>query len=571
MDDSRPNSRTVPVVLALTLLSLAIYTQTSRFDFVNLDDPAYVSDNPRVLGGLSVDGVRWAFQSTEEANWHPLTWLSLMLDSEIGGGSPRIYHATNVAFHIVTSVLLYLALFRLTTCRWRSAFVAALFAVHPLHVESVAWISERKDVLSATFWMLTLLAYVRYARSPRVATYLPVLATFVLGLMAKPMLVTLPVTLVLLDYWPLGRLHWPPRKSDRPALLDKLPLLLLSGVSAAVTLYAQSAGGAVNTLESISLGARAGNAFVSYAGYIGKTLWPFGLAAFYPHPAESPALWRVAACLLVLAALSWLAARSWSRYPYLGVGWAWYLVTLLPVIGFVQVGVQGMADRYMYIPMIGLLIAGVWGAADLARRIGRPEASKFAGGVAGVVVLLLAVRAWDQTRHWKNGVALFEHALRVTEDNSRAHNGLGMALGTAGRRDEAIAQFRLAVASDPNYALAHSNLAGALALEGRFDEASAGFRRATELSPRDATILANAGTALMRQGRLKEAAAMLTRAVEIDPDRRQAQKNLGVVLARLGDLDGAIRHFGEALRIDPEDEGARANLERARQLRRGSD
>ena len=561
--------RTFSLSAALVLLTLAVYAQVLGFDFVNFDDPHYVSENPRVLGGLTAENVIWACTATTEANWHPLTWLSLMLDGQIGGSAPSVYHGTNLLLHTANTLLLFLLLCRMTGATWRSAFVAALFAVHPLHVESVAWVTERKDVLSTLFWLLTVLAYVRYAAAPRLRSYLLVILLFVLGLMAKPMLVSLPLALLLLDYWPLARLSWPPRTARdgwRPAW-EKVPLLLLAAASSVVTLYAQAIGGGLNSLEALPVKLRVANAMTSYVGYIAKALWPFGLAPIYPHPRDSLASWQVVASGIVLILLSAVALRFARRRPYFAVGWFWYLITLLPVIGLVQVGVQGMADRYTYVPLIGLSVVIAWGAPDLLRRCGLSAShGAILGSAAVLVTLLLTIRAWDQTRHWKDGIALFEHALRVTGDNARAHNGLGMALSREGREADAIPHFREAVRIESSYAEPYANLAGALALEGRFEEALANFDRALELNPEDAACLANLGTALMREGRSEEARDAFSRAIEIDRDNRPAHKNLGVILARRGDLEAAMAHFAEALRIDPDDEGARRNLERTRTM-----
>ena len=553
----------------LALLTLAVYAQVLRFDFVNFDDPGYVSDNPRVLAGLTAENVSWSFTATSEANWHPLTWLSLMLDGQIGGAAPAVYHGTNLFLHIANTLLLFLLLFRMTGSTWRSAFVAALFGIHPLHVESVAWVTERKDVLSTLFWFLTVLAYARYAASPRLRSYLLVVLLFVLGLMAKPMLVSLPLTLLLLDYWPLARLRWPLRTAQdgwRP-LWEKVPLLLLAAASSVVTLYAQAVGGGLNSLEALPIKLRVANAMTSYVGYIARALWPFGLAPLYPHPRDSLPSWQVLAAGITLILLSTVALRLARRAPYLAVGWFWYLITLLPVIGLVQVGVQGTADRYTYVPLIGLSVVLAWGAPDLLRRCGlRSRHGAILGTAAVLVTILLTIRAWDQTRHWKHGIALFEHALRVTGDNARAHNGLGMALSSEGREADAIPHFREAVRIEPNYADGYANLAGALALEGEFEEALQNFDRALELNPEDAACLANLGTALMHETRSAEAVEAFTRAIEIDRDNRMAHKNLGVILIRRGELEQATRHFSEALRIDPADEGARRNLERARTM-----
>jgi Flp pilus assembly protein TadD len=461
----------------------------------------------------------------------------------------------------------------LTGQRGRSAFVALLFAIHPLHVESVAWISERKDVLSAFFGLLTLVAYAKYVRSPRPRRYVLVLAAYAAGLMAKPMLVTLPLLLVLIDFWPLRR--WPvPRNSwvgvfrdVRIALWDKLPLLALAGLSSGMTLWAQARGGALTGIEALPVGQRVVNAVVSCAAYVAKTVWPFRLSAIYPHPRDGLGVGLIAACAVGLILTTVAVLRSRRRIPYATVGWLWYVIGLVPVIGLVQVGVQAMADRYTYLPSIGLFLVVAWGVPDLLEAAGvrrRRKTLLCVGAVA--VALLLGVRARDQVRHWRDGVALFEHALSVTEPNPRAHNGLGMALSSRGRSAEALEQFRRAVAISPAYAEARANLAGALALSGRLEEAREQFDEALRLNPRDAGCRTNLGTMLMKQGRPDEAERQFVLALEIRADDATAHKNLGVVLAQRGDVEQAIRHFTEALRLEPDDVGTQRNLERARSL-----
>ncbi len=558
---------TLLVGAGLIAATLVVYAQVAGFDFVNIDDQQYVENNRRVLAGPTRAGLAWALTTHAEANWHPLTWISLMLDARIGGPGPRLFHLTNLALHAANTLLLFGVLAVMTGSRLRSGFVAALFAIHPLHVESVAWISERKDVLSAFFGLLALSAYLRYVRRPGLARYLPVGLAFALGLMAKPMLVTLPLAMLLFDYWPLRRVG-PGTAGGWLPILEKLPLLGLSVVSGILTLQAQLRGDAVNTLAALPLDARVANAVVSYVTYLTKMLWPTELAVFYPHPRDTLPLWQVSLSALALAgvtALAWAGAR---RRPYLAVGWLWYLVTLLPVIGLLQVGAQAMADRYTYLPLVGPFIAIAWGVPDLLQAAASPAALRrrtlALSAVALVAILLLVARAHDQVGYWRDGATLFRHALRVTTDNARAHNGLGMALSRAGELERAVEHFREALRLDPAYPEAHDNLAAGLALQGKTAEAIEHFREALRLRPQDASCHANFGTVLMRRGDLDDAAAEFAEAIRLDPDHGSAHNNLGVLLARRGDVTAAIEHFEEALRIAPDDAGARANLERAR-------
>jgi Flp pilus assembly protein TadD len=558
----------------LALLVLAVYGQVVGFEFVGLDDPGYVTENERVQRGLTPGNAGWAFTTFTQANWHPLTWLSLMLDADLGGGGPGVFHLTNLLLHLANTLLLFYLLSRMTGKAWRSAFVAAVFAVHPLHVESVAWISERKDVLSALFWMLAVLAYVRYVEKPNAVRYGLVLGAFALGLMTKPMLVTLPLALVLLDVWPLGRVRTGGRDSGATlrVLWEKIPLFAMSAASAAVTLLAQSAGGAVGALETFPLGVRVANALVSYVAYIGKTIWPAGLAVPYPYDPGSITFGRVLVSALVVVAVSIVCVRLHRNRPYLLVGWLWFLITLLPVIGLVQVGTQAMADRYTYVPHIGLFVAIVWAFGDLAGAFVRGVAARRAlcGIVSASVIAALSLCAFSQAGHWRDSNRLFNRALEVTRRNAVAHNGLGLVLYEDGRHDEAIAQYREAVRISPRYVTAHINLAAALIESGRLEEAIDSYREALRHRPGDpvareglAGQLVNLGVSRMRSGDSERAEAAFRETLALDPDNASAHKNLGVILARRGDLAGAVVHFRESVRLNPEDEGATRNLQRA--------
>ena len=521
--------------LALIAANLIVYASVWHHDFVNYDDDQYVSTNTVVLRGLTWHSASWAFTTGYAVNWHPLTWLSHMLDVQLYGLDPGPHHLTNLLFHIANTLLLFGLLRRMTGALGGSAFVAGLFAVHPLHVESVAWVAERKDVLSTLFWMLTLWAYVEYVRRPGLRRYWAVLLFFALGLMAKPMLVTLPFVLLLLDFWPLGRMGLGPNPADGWALSrdgwattvrlvwEKLPLLALTVMSSIVTLVVHRRGGAVISLGATPLNLRVANALVSYVAYIGQMLWPARLAVLYPYAQSLPGWWTAGA-FLGLMAISVAVIRAGPRRPYLLVGWLWYLGTLVPVIGLIQVGDQARADRYTYIPLIGLFIVVAWGVPDLMvrwpfRRIALPAA-------AGLVSLACVIAARGQLRYWQDSTTLWTHALAVTTGNTIVHNNLGVVLADQGKLEEAIAHYSEALRIKADSADAHNNL----------------------------------GVALADQGKLEEAIAHYSEALRIQPDYADAHNNLGVALADQGKLDEAIAHFSEALRIKPDYIKARDNL-----------
>ncbi len=497
------------IAAGLCVLVAAVFWRTGDFGFVAFDDPKYVLDDPHVLAGLSWAGVRWAFSTTWAANWHPLTWLSLMLDVEVFGPDPGWMHRLNVMWHGADAILLFLVLRRASGSTWRPALVAALFGVHPLHVESVAWISERKDVLSAFFWMSAMAGWVWYARRPAVGRYLLVAAAMALGLLAKPMVVTLPAVLLLLDVWPLGRADptrpwrsWAPR-----LLLEKVPLLALSIASSAATLAAQSAAGAVAASARLPPAARIGNALIAWVWYLWKSIWPTSLAAFHPHPALSPGgipAWTVAGAALVLAAVSALAWRERGRRPWLAVGWGWYLVTLLPVIGLVQVGRQGVADRYGYLPLVGVFLALAW-SLPAASALSRAAAA--AGASAAVISLAVAARAQVET--WRDTASVFSHATSVDRDNWLAWGSLGVWHFDAGRRDEALRAFLEAVRAAPWDADGWANVAACHAAEGRWGQATDALERAVSLRPGDEDDLAHLAIAAARAGRPGRAAEVL--------------------------------------------------------------
>jgi protein O-mannosyl-transferase len=551
----RNRARAVAALLLSAAVILAFWPVLGN-GFVNFDDDEYVTANPRVRGGLSLEGLRWAATSGELANWHPLTWISHMCDAQVFGGSPAGHHATSLLLHLVNTLLLFLLLEIATGALGPSAFAAALFGVHPLHVESVAWVAERKDVLSTMFWLLATLAYVSWTRRPGAARYAATVAALAAGLASKPMLVTLPVTLLLLDVWPLGR--WAPlaarlggMRAAAKLVIEKLPLFALSAVSCIVTYAVQRSHGAVGTLAEFSFPTRLANAILSYGTYLVRTVLPVGLAVFYPHPGASISAAEVAVAGLAVAALTALAIRARRRAPYAFVGWLWYLGTLVPVVGLVQVGDQATADRYTYVPLIGIFVAIAFGIPDLLRRTGLSRLPSRALPAAAVVVAVLAVLANAQARTWRDSASLFEHALAVTTRNAVAHNNLALALESRGSADEAAAHYAEAIRIDPRHAKAYNNLGCLLVERGRLDEAVASFSSAVAAAPRFAKAHYNLGIALARQGRDAEAIPSFERALEIAPDDSEAHDNYGISLARLGRLDEALTQFAAAVRSDP--------------------
>jgi tetratricopeptide (TPR) repeat protein len=558
-----------PVCVFLLLLVLLAFGRTIGHDFVNYDDNKYVYQNPHVTGGVTVEGIAWALTARHASNWHPVTWLSHMLDCQVYGLWAGGHHLTNVLLHAATAILLFLVLRQMTGQHWPSAFAAALFAIHPLRVESVAWVAERKDVLSGLFFMLTLMAYVRYARRPfSIAGYLAVLGLFGLGLMAKPMLVTVPLVLLLLDYWPLNRFVEGAAPRNWRLVVEKVPLLLMSAASCMATLWAQS--GAIAATDHVAWPWRMGNAAVSYVTYLTQWLWPVNLAVLYPHPGDSLPIWKIVAAIATLTAISVIAV-AWRRScPYLLTGWFWYLVVLLPVIGLLQVGRQAMADRYTYLPQIGLCIAVVWGGrhmivlltlrakmalGDLTRSV----RSTF--GIASAILLTTMLGCtWCQVAYWQDSETLWNRALACTTQNPVAHYNLGVALAGLGRIDGAMAQYRKAVDVKPTCAEARYNLAVLLAGRRRMDEAIAEYEEVLHDEPDFAEAHNNLGVALVARGRVAEAIGHYQEALRIMPGFGEAHNNQGNALAMLGRIDEAIVQYEEVLKINPSNAEAHNNL-----------
>ena len=601
-----PGQPNLLIFLALGTITFAIYAQVIGHQFIALDDPTYIRENPMVNRGVTGAGLVWAFTTFHVANWHPLTWISHMIDCQFFGANAGGHLLVNALIHVVNTLLVFWFLLRTTHARWPSALVAALFALHPLHVESVAWASERKDTLSTFFGLLSLIAYVRYTETPSIKRYAWVGITLALGLMAKPMLVTWPFVMLLLDYWPLERVANPLATKHRrgarpkgaatgitPLVWEKLPLFILVAMSAVITFLAQSHEGAVRTLAHDPIARRLSIALVAYAKYLLLTFWPNDLAVYYPF-AGIPA-WQIFSAALLLIGISMFCFLQRKSAPYLIVGWLWFLGTLVPVIGLVQVGGQIMADRYFYIPSIGLFIALVFGLANIARdwRV----APAFSAGIAGVILLVLATLTNAQIQRWRNSFTLFEHALAVTPPNLRIEHNLGVALGASDRYDEAAAHFAKALQIDPHFydglvamgvTRAHQGqmreaidyfqaairsqpdapkarvqLAHALWNEKRDEEALEEMRRASQLAPKDADIRADLGLALALAGRIPEAVEQLHETLRTNSNNAEAHNNLGLALLASGKARESIPEFEAALRLKPELKGVADNLQRA--------
>jgi tetratricopeptide (TPR) repeat protein len=541
------DSRAAIALVSVFLIAITwfVFGQTVRYDFVNYDDDKYVYANPLITSGLTVSGAIHAFIGKHSVNWHPLTTLSHMLDCQLWDSHAGGHHFTNIVLHTIAVVLLFLILLQMTGALWRSAFVAAVFAVHPLRVESVAWISERKDVLSAVFFMLTLGFYVRYVRHSSLGRYLAVVGSFALGLMCKPTLVTVPLVLLLLDYWPLKRFDG--ESSTRRLILEKIPLFALSAAAAGATLWAQEKS--IIQIERLPFMWRVGNGLVACLTYIEQTIWPARLAVFYPHPGITLPVWEIglAIVLLLLATAGAIALRR--KRPYFLTGWFWYLVMLLPVIGLIQVGAQAHADRYTYLSQIGLYILLAWAIPDaLASRIQR----RILGVTAGVAIILLAWCAHIQASYWRNGETLWSHTIAVTSENFTAYNGLGQFLLDHGHLDEAIDQLHIALKINPKYPIARMNLGIALLKKGRADEAIAQFQTVLKDYPNDANAYDNMGTALLQKGDSQSAIAAYEKALSIQSRYPSAHFGLGMALDDIGRVGEAIAHYQEAVREAPD-------------------
>jgi len=569
------------IILALVVITVAIYAKVANFPFCEIDDRDYVSENSQVAAGLTVDSITWAFTSFHASNWHPLTWISLMADSQLFGTDPRGYHLVNVILHALSTVLLFVLFNVMTGTLWRSAFVAACFALHPLHVESVAWISERKDVLSALFWMITLICYGVYVQKSKRSMYVLSLLAFALGLMAKPMLVTIPVILLLLDFWPFGRFKMQsPMKmaqGDKPCdgsgvpfsnlLAEKVPYLALSLASSVITFYAQSHGGAVTSLAKHSIIMRVNNALWSAIDYVSKMVYPLDLAIFYPY-APIPA-WKALCALFLISSVLYISVKHVHDYPWLVTGWLWYLVTLLPVIGLIQVGTQAMADRYTYIPYIGLFMMVSWGAGELWQRV--PKLRKAISFSAGGLLLFFSVATWAQLGYWQDNASLLAHAIEVTKDNYFSSYALALAYERQGATQLAIEQFKNAIKSypdNPEIDLLYFHLGSLLDNEGKSSEAVGYFEEVIKRKPQDWKAYYNMGLALGKLRKIDDALNSYHKAIELAPENAECYNNIGMLLAQQGHPDQAVGYFAKALQLNPGLETARLNLQLAQKKER---
>jgi tetratricopeptide (TPR) repeat protein len=572
-----PKERQLALLVSIALIvgNVFVFAGIWRQEFISFDDPQYVTENVHVKAGLTWGGVQWAFATGEAANWHPLAWISHMLDVALFGVQAGPHHVTNLILHIVNSLLLFGVLWRMTGTLYKSAFVAALFAVHPLHVESVAWVSERKDVLSTFFWFLGLWAYAAYVRDETRLQYALVFLCLALGLMSKPMVVTFPFALLLLDYWPLRR------PVSRRLIFEKIPFFALVAASSVVTFLAQRHGGAVSSLAALPLPSRVANAGLAYVAYIEKTVWPSGLTVLYPYTREFG--WRLAVAVLVVVVLSAFAIFAARAVPYVAVGWFWFLGTLVPVIGIVQVGIQSMADRYTYVPAIGLFVIVAWGVPDLLRALPASRVAALTAAMVAISGCMIVARA--QVRYWRDSLTLWEHAASITPGDAHvetalgsvlseqgraaeakalfvdalrrepqfaeAHNKLGVALADEGLAAEAIPHYEAAIAIKPSLAEAHYNLANAFAALGKPEDAIAHYHAALRIRPEDAATHNGLGSALDDRGRIEEAIAEYEQSIRLDPQFADAHNNLGTARAKQGKTDEAIREFFEALKIKP--------------------
>lgn len=563
--------RTALIAALLAAATLFVYAQVAGFGFVGLDDNSYVSENPHVMAGLSGPSVAWAWTTTTQTHWAPMTFMSFMLDAQLGGGQPRLFHLTNVALHLLNTLLLFAVFARMTGCSGRSALVAALFAIHPLHVESVAWITERKDVLSGFFWFLALGAYALYAEKPSPLRYAAVALAYVLGLLSKSMVITLPVVLLVLDVWPLKRFASAGRAPEAAApkkrraappgpppwrrlVLEKVPLALLALPISWIAWRGQTSSGTLGSFEQFPIRLRAANALVSSATYLFQTIWPAGLAVPYPYWPESLTALKVAAAALLFIAVSAAALLTARTRPWLLAGWLWYVVTLLPVSGLVQAGAQARADRYTYLPLVGIFVMVVWSAGEaLAPLFTRRPRARIAAAVAALAVLAaLAAAARVQATYWRSTETLFTRALAMTDRNAIAENGLGLLLLERGRADVALEHFLRAVTYWPSYAEAHINAAAVLVKQGRYQEAADHYALADRARPPDPRVLVRLGAALLDAGEAEKAVAPLTRAAQMDPADANINVQLGAALARAGRHEEALAPLHAAARARPD-------------------
>jgi len=553
--------RTLAVSAALFIGTLLVFGRALNNDFVNYDDPVYVTENPPVQGSVTLLAIQWALTTGAASNWHPLTWISHMIDWSLFEQDPRGHHAVSILLHAFNAVLVFLLFQRLTNALWFSGFSAALFAWHPLRVESVAWVAERKDVLSGFFGLIVLSAYLMYARQRKRRWYCISLGAFTLGLLSKPMLVTLPIVMLLLDLWPLQRLRWQSSaRSAKRVFSEKAPFFLLAACSCVITFFVQRAGGSISTV--LPLWARIANSFVAILGYLRKFVWPIDLAVLYPHPGYWPTVTVIVAVLIVLLVTA-IVVFQFRAQPALTIGWFWFLVMLLPVVGLVHIGLHYMADRYTYLPILGLQLALF------------PLFAKNSGAVSVIAAIGIlgscVVQTWNQLGVWKNSFTLFDHALAVTRNNYLAYNNRGLALDRAGRLDEAIADYKHCLAINPHYAEASNNLGQALTQRGRPRDGLGLFRAALLADPNLLSAQNNLGNALADDGKPAEALPHYEFVLSREPWNVDALNNSGIALSMLGRYDEAIARLRKAVQLAPSNSSAQRNLAKARAMKEQAD
>ena len=554
------------ICILLSALVLAVYWKVQYHEFINYDDGRYITENKHVKSGLSKENFIWAFTHSHSSNWHPITWLSHMLDAHFYGLNPNGHHLTSLGLHIANSLLLFLVLCRMTGEVWKSCFVASLFAFHPINIESVAWVSERKSVLSTFFWLITTWAYINYVQKKNFIRYSIVFLFFILGLMSKPMLVTLPFVFLLLDYWPLNRFKIPPANKPPSAkevnqikssllslFIEKIPFLVLVVGSSTITLIAQKSWGSIVSLETAPLTSRISNALVSYLKYLEKMVWPNNFSIFYPYPTDGFVLWKVLMSVLVLTTITFVSIRLIKKAPYLAVGWFWYLGTLIPVIGLVQVGQQAMADRYAYIPFIGMFIIIAWGLPELLKNyLFRKKLILF---LAGIYFSVLMTLCWIQLQYWENSIKIFQHAINVTVKKYPSfvgiYNNLGVVLIAQNKFEEARTNLKKAVELQPNYPESQNNLGYALSELNRFSEANIHYKKAIRLKPDYAEAHNNLANSLSKKSNFNQAIFHYKKAIQLKPEYSEAHFNLGVTLNKWNHSEEAISQLEEAIRLEP--------------------
>ena len=572
------------IILALVLVTLCVHWPIARNDFINFDDPMYVTENARVMSGITWANIAWAFTTTETGNWHPLTWLSHMADCHVFGMGPQGHHFTSLFLHILNVTLLFGMLKWMTGQIWPSVLVAALFALHPLHVETVAWVSERKELLSTFFWITTIWSYGYYVRTEKRAVYYLALFCFLLGLMSKPMIVTLPFVLLLLDLWPLNRMN-PMAQQWRHAnaggdrvhskivifvrlLKEKAPFFLLAGLLSAITYLVQQQEGSVKSFSMFPWDVRVVNAIHSYMGYLVKMLWPKGLAVYYPHSGMDIPLWQIIASGTALGTLSIFVLSAWKRLPFLLVGWLWYLGTLIPVIGLVQIGSHAMTDRYTYLPLLGIFIAIAWGLREIVTKwqFARPPV------VTSCLLALIAcsVLTFKQLERWYDSVTLFQHSINVTTDNWLGHNNLGLALAQRNDPEKVLYHYEESIRINPHYANSRNNIGIALVEQGRTKEAIVRFKEAIAIKSDYVDARYNLANALVKDNKLNEAIFHYRKTLKMTPQDGEIYNNLGIALMRQGRYQEAVTQFEQSLRVNPDNVHATHNLAVAHRIRRDS-